>query len=118
VAADAAAGEFIDYTRSLIAEKRRQPDESLLSGLVAVEDEGETLTEAELDATERIVAMAGVHPFVELLRQGADVMPRRQLEKQLVSELGPGWEGRLREFEWQPRAAASIAASLAQLGLG
>lgn len=32
------------------------------------------LTEAELDATERIVAMAGVHPFVELLRQGADVI--------------------------------------------
>ena len=32
------------------------------------------LTESELDATERIVAMAGVHPFVELLRQGADVI--------------------------------------------
>ena len=32
------------------------------------------LTESELDATERIVAMAGVHPFLELLRQGADVI--------------------------------------------
>ena len=32
------------------------------------------LTEAELDATERVVAMAGVHPFVELLRRGADVI--------------------------------------------
>ena len=32
------------------------------------------LTEAELDATGRIVAMAGVHPFVALLRQGADVV--------------------------------------------
>lgn len=32
------------------------------------------LTEAELDATERIVAMAGVHPYIELLRQGADVI--------------------------------------------
>ena len=32
------------------------------------------LTEAELDRTERIVAMAGVHPFIELLRQGADVV--------------------------------------------
>ncbi len=32
------------------------------------------LTEAELDATDRIVAMAGVHPFVELLRQGAEVI--------------------------------------------
>ncbi|HSV82507.1 MAG TPA: acyclic terpene utilization AtuA family protein [Ramlibacter sp.] len=32
------------------------------------------LTEAELDATDRIVAMAGVHPYMELLRQGADVI--------------------------------------------
>ena len=32
------------------------------------------LTLAELDATERIVAMADVHPFIELLRQGADVV--------------------------------------------
>jgi hypothetical protein len=33
-----------------------------------------TLTESELDATERIVAMAGVHPFIALLGQGADVI--------------------------------------------
>ena len=32
------------------------------------------LTESELDATERIVAMAGVHPYIELLEQGADVI--------------------------------------------
>ena len=32
------------------------------------------LNESELDATERIVAMAGVHPFIALLRQGADVI--------------------------------------------
>jgi len=33
-----------------------------------------TLVESELDATERIVAMAGVHPFIALLKQGADVI--------------------------------------------
>jgi hypothetical protein len=32
------------------------------------------LTEAELDSTDRIVAMADVHPFVELLRRGAEVI--------------------------------------------
>lgn len=32
------------------------------------------LTQGELDATDRIVAMAGVHPFIELLTQGADVV--------------------------------------------
>jgi hypothetical protein len=42
----------------------------VVSGLDGFED----LTLAELDATERIVAMAGVHPYLELLRQGADVI--------------------------------------------
>ena len=32
------------------------------------------LTESELDATDRIVGMAGVHPFIELLRHDADVI--------------------------------------------
>lgn len=32
------------------------------------------LSASELEATERIVAMAGVHPYLELLRQGADVI--------------------------------------------
>lgn len=32
------------------------------------------LTEEELDATDRIVAMAGVHPFIDLLKRGADVI--------------------------------------------
>ncbi len=32
------------------------------------------LTRAELDATERVVAMAGVHPFITLLQQGCDVI--------------------------------------------
>jgi hypothetical protein len=43
---------------------------SAIRGLDARED----LTEAELDATERIVAMAGVHPFVKLLEEGCDVI--------------------------------------------
>src|SRR5579872_7166742 len=37
-------------------------------------DGRDALTEAELDATARIVAMAGVHPFMALLDQGADVI--------------------------------------------
>lgn len=37
-------------------------------------DGHQDLVESELDATDRIVAMAGVHPFIELLKQGADVI--------------------------------------------
>ena len=37
-------------------------------------DGRDALTEAELEATDRIVAMAGVHPYIKLLEQGADVI--------------------------------------------
>jgi hypothetical protein len=37
-------------------------------------DERPALTEQQLDATDRIVAMAGVHPFLSLLDQGVDVI--------------------------------------------
>lgn len=50
--------------------RRRMRDGATVEGLEGYA----ALTEAELDATERIVAMAGVHPFIELLRQGADVI--------------------------------------------
>lgn len=33
-----------------------------------------SLTEAELEATDRIVAVAGVHPYMKLLKEGADVI--------------------------------------------
>ena len=50
--------------------RRRMRAGETVAGL----DGREALTETELDATERIVAMAGVHPFIDLLQQGADVI--------------------------------------------
>ena len=50
--------------------RRRMRAGEIVAGLEAHAD----LTESELDATDRIVAMAGVHPFVDLLRRGADVI--------------------------------------------
>uniref|UniRef100_A0A7S3QXC6 ABC1 atypical kinase-like domain-containing protein n=1 Tax=Dunaliella tertiolecta TaxID=3047 RepID=A0A7S3QXC6_DUNTE len=50
-----------------------------------------------------------VQAALERVREGADVMPRAQLAQQLQAELGEGWqEAHLDEFDWQPRAAASI----------
>lgn len=55
------------------------PKERLLAKLrsgetVAGLDGRSDLDEAELAATERIVAVAGVHPYIELLERGADVI--------------------------------------------
>uniref|UniRef100_A0A182QSY6 ABC1 atypical kinase-like domain-containing protein n=1 Tax=Anopheles farauti TaxID=69004 RepID=A0A182QSY6_9DIPT len=44
----------------------------------------------------------------ERVRQAADYMPDWQVEKQLVSELGPAWRSKLESFDQKPFAAASI----------
>jgi aarF domain-containing kinase len=45
---------------------------------------------------------------LERVRAGADVMPRRQLQRVLVQELGADWRDKLAEFDEAPMAAASI----------
>ncbi|TXG63178.1 hypothetical protein EZV62_010172 [Acer yangbiense] len=45
---------------------------------------------------------------LDIVRQGADVMPKWQLDQVLDSELGPGWQSKLTSFDYDPLAAASI----------
>ncbi|XVF33018.1 hypothetical protein REPUB_Repub17cG0132200 [Reevesia pubescens] len=45
---------------------------------------------------------------LDIVRQGADVMPRSQLNQVLDAELGPGWSSKLTSFDYEPMAAASI----------
>lgn len=43
-----------------------------------------------------------------MVRQGADIMPSKQLNQVLNSELGPQWSSNLMTFDYEPIAAASI----------
>ncbi|KAF2324978.1 hypothetical protein GH714_022052 [Hevea brasiliensis] len=45
---------------------------------------------------------------LDIVRQGADVMPRSQLDRVLDSELGSDWSTNLSSFDYEPIAAASI----------
>lgn len=45
---------------------------------------------------------------LDIVRQGADVMPRSQLNQVLDAELGPNWSSKLISFDYEPIAAASI----------
>ena len=69
-AADRAAGEYIDYTKALIAEKRRRPDDLLVSALARVEDEGDVLTEDEIVSTTMVLLEAGHEATVNTLGNG------------------------------------------------
>ncbi len=69
-AADRAAGEYIEYTRALIADKRRSPDGLLVSELVRVEDGGDVLTEDEIVSTTMVLLEAGHEATVNALGNG------------------------------------------------
>ncbi|MFT7474087.1 MAG: cytochrome P450 [Verrucomicrobiales bacterium] len=86
IAADRAAGEYIDYTRELIAEKRRAPDGLLVSELVKVEDAGDTLTEAEVISTTMVLVEAGHEATVNTLGNGfRALMDNREQWERLIS---------------------------------
>jgi cytochrome P450 len=62
---------FSAYFLELIAERRRAPQDDLLSALVAAEDEGDRLTEQELLSTCTLLLVAGHETTVNLIANGA-----------------------------------------------
>ncbi|MER6348201.1 cytochrome P450 [Streptomyces sp. NPDC001595] len=54
-----ASREFSDYLRGLIAERRKEPGDDLISGLIAAHDEGDRLTEQEMISTCVLLLNAG-----------------------------------------------------------
>ncbi|MFD1327093.1 cytochrome P450 [Mycoplana ramosa] len=58
-AADKAAAEFADYVRSVIAERRANPRDDLLSHMIHTEHKGQLLTEDELISTTIVLLNAG-----------------------------------------------------------
>lgn len=63
----AAAAELVGYVRELLARKRAEPADDLLSALVAVRDEGDRLTEDELTAMVYLLLLAGHETTVHLI---------------------------------------------------
>ncbi|MCA9661054.1 MAG: cytochrome P450, partial [Myxococcales bacterium] len=55
------------YLRDLIAQRRRDPGEDLMSGLIKVEESGDQLTEEEIVATCNLLLIAGHETTVNLI---------------------------------------------------
>ncbi len=70
--ADRASKEFADYVKTVIAERRAEPRDDLLSHMIATEHKGQHLTEEELISTTIVLLNAGheatVHQIGNSLR--------------------------------------------------
>lgn len=126
-AADRAAGEYIDYTKALIAEKRRSPDGLLVSELVQVEDAGDTLTEDEIVSTTMVLLEAGHEATVNTLGNGTRALMhhpdqwRRLTSREVPARVGIEemlrWDSPLQLFErWVLEDGVEIAGQRLEVG--
>jgi len=75
-----AGGAFIEYFVALIDERRGALGDDLLSGLIAAEEEGDRLSEAELLATALLLLVAGHETTVNLIGNGTLALLRNRDE--------------------------------------
>ncbi|WP_020119233.1 cytochrome P450 [Streptomyces canus] len=71
-----ASVEFSDYLRDLIAERRKEPGDDLISGLIAAHDEGDRLTEQEMISTCVLLLNAGHEATVNATVNGWNALFR------------------------------------------
>ncbi len=126
-AADDAAAQFMDYTRSLIAAKRARPDDALVSQLVQVEEAGDRLTEDEIICTTIVLLNAGHEATVNTVGNGMRAFFRHPDEWNRVTsgEVAPRvaaeemlrWDPPLQMFErWVLEEGVVIAGQEMKVG--
>ena len=82
LAADSAAKEFADYVRSVIAERRAEPKDDLLSHMIHTEHKGQFLTDDELISTTIVLLNAGHEATVHQIGNSVRVILESGLNPQ------------------------------------
>lgn len=87
--ADIATVEFDGYIRDMIAERRKDPGDDLLSALIAAEEEGDRLTENELANLLFTIMAAGNETTTSLISSGTMLLLTQPEEyKKIVADPG------------------------------
>jgi cytochrome P450 len=97
-AADAALKGFNAYFSGLVAERRRRPGEGLLGDLIAAEDEGQSLTDAEL-ITNLVFLFGAGHETTQNLIGNATLALLRNPDQRAALQADPSLiKGAVEEF--------------------
>jgi cytochrome P450 len=89
IKADPAAAAIRDYLSGLVAERRKQPGNDLISALIAVEAEGDRLTEDELLTMAGLLFAAGFETTSNLLANGLAALLRNRHQAEFL-QVDPG----------------------------
>lgn len=71
---EAANLEVVAYFRDLVAERRARPQDDLLSDLLMVDDDGDTLSDGEVIATSMLLFAAGFETTTNLIGNGMSAL--------------------------------------------
>lgn len=82
--ANQASIEFMDYVRSMIAERHRQPKEDLLTHMLTAEIDGEKLTDDEVISTTILLLNAGHEATVHTTGNGVKAILESGLDPQAL----------------------------------
>jgi cytochrome P450 len=99
------------YLQDLVAKRRAEPDDSLLSALIAAEEEGDRLTSAELVSTALLLLVAGFETTVNLIGNGTVALLRdREQWRRLCENPGliPGAVEELLRYDSPVQASRRI----------
>ncbi len=109
------------YLRDLVRERRADPDDSILSALIAAEDEGDRLSSGELVSTALLLLIAGFETTVNLIGNGTvalladpDSWDRLRQEPALV----PAAIEEMLRFDSPVQLTARIATESVEIGGG
>ena len=109
------------YLRDLVARRRADPDGSLLSALIAAEEDGDRLTTAELVATALLLLVAGFETTVNLIGNGTVALlsePGREQWRGLAADpaLAPGAVEELLRYDSPVQMTSRVAVEDADAG--
>src|SRR5262245_34318501 len=81
-----ATRELAAYLRELLAERRREPRDDLISAMIAAEEEGERLTEGELVALASLLLVAGHETTANLIGNAVLLLLRHPGERKRLQD--------------------------------
>jgi cytochrome P450 len=93
-----ASVSMVDYLRALIADKRANPADDMLTGLVQSTDEGESLSETELISMAFLLLVAGHETTVNLIGNGTLALLTHPDQRALLAADPTLWPSAIDEF--------------------